>query len=161
VLSKLGEGVLLRPRPAAPPPGEVEGWLSERHPPRKLDRGVEAKRAWQERARHCVDGRGLDPVDLPQHLFAATAPATIELVQAVTEHARACKGSFMPRANKVVTHGLVAAFTFECSKYQTCTWSPLACRQYGAHGDDNAFANDDGEDVDACEVCRYGGQSTV
>jgi hypothetical protein len=156
-VSKLADGV--RPRVPEPTPCKVpeeDGWLSNRHPPQELDLSLQAKKARQMQARHQPNGLALDPAKLPQHLYASTFPATIELVQAVTEHARECKGSFMPRASKCVTHGLAAAMTFECSKRRRCKWDPPDWRQYGAHADDNAFAADDGADVEACAVCNMG-----
>ena len=102
-------------------PKQVDGWRARRLAPRELDKGRDAKRARQVQARLQPDARQLDPASLPQHLFASTATATIELVQATTEHARACKGSFMPPARKAKTEGLVACFTFHCNKGPQCT----------------------------------------
>jgi hypothetical protein len=121
-------------------PKQVDGWRARRLAPRELDKGRDAKRARQVQARLQPDARQLDPASLPQHLFASTATATIELVQATTEHARACKGSFMPPARKAKTEGLVACFTFHCSKGPQCTWDAPPWREYGAHGFDNACA---------------------
>ena len=96
----------------------ADGWLSKRHRPPEPDANpVLAKKARQRAARLQEVGRALDPGNLPPQLFASTFWAAVELMHVVTEHTRACEGTFMPRERMCATHGLVGAMSMRCSKH--------------------------------------------